>query len=135
MSSIDQPAFGLPDRAPKPKLSHSTYIKRRLGVLAAALALPVLGASAYLMNRAANDRIGGTDVPATHVLNSDKFTTRVAQPGDTEAGIASEYTPNRHNVENNIDNLDKQVKELGHNQLIVGDNLSVPITTVPPNKR
>ncbi len=133
MTTVESAHSSLPH--PDRRLPRSTYIKRRVATAVGALMLPIVAAGAVGVLKDAHDRQYGTDVPATQDLDRDNVTTRVVKPGETLRGIAREYTPDNHRVDNNLENFQEQREEAGREGILkAGESLVVPETTIPEDK-
>lgn len=133
-------------RNPDQKRSPATYARRRL-VAGAVAGLSLLGAGKAVGSVVGynHDKLYGTDIPSASDIHQNggrdlsdnikagNLAIRKVQPGENLTLIAKEYTTQSHRIENNVDQLIDQ--NGGTAAVQPGDQLIVPVTTVPNEER
>ncbi len=98
------------------------------------MASAVAAATGVVANRVGDiNEARQTEVPTAEEAreNPDAFVEITANPGDTFNSLAMDYTPKGHDYRAGAHNFDDQIK----GDLMAGDTLMAPATTVPPEKR
>lgn len=110
--------------------------KRILGGLACVVALGVSVPRIMEIQEASTPTIPNKEEVTTAKKDGSleqKFVSRQVQKNETEFGIASQYTDKEHSIYSNVNAIADQVN--GRSELVAGETIYVPVTTVPADKR
>lgn len=107
-------------RRPRPRVSHQVYVRRRLAVMIAAVAILLLGwfGAATLTNRGGQP----ASTPTVRQPSAAAVSEYVVEPGDTMWRIAGKY----HGATPRMEYVDALVRLNGGVSIDVGQTLRLP---------